>query len=225
MRVELGERRLRQILTENAIDSGLDSAAIESIVEHAQLAHYDPDETITRPGGSSGLSVIVMSGIVRMMFQGAREDPILVRFIRAGDSLISIDEEGFRPAFSSVAHTHCGVAVVPHEVIADAVARMPEDHRRRFNRHSWSLLSGLVRDRCELLTRNVRQRVLHELSMLARPFGTKHTHGTLIDLPLKQEHLAQLVVVDRSTLNRALRELESDGLLRRYRGQYIVPRS
>ncbi len=222
MHAAAGERRLRQILVETADESGFDKAAIDAVVENAQLAYYDPGETIAPAARAASLSKIVLSGVVRMMFQGERPEPMVVRFIKPGESFTSVYERGTSPAFSAVAHTSCGVALVSHEVITDAVARMDERHRAQFGRHGWTLLSDLLREKCELLTRDVKQRLLHELAILARDFGSKHPNGTLIDLALKQDDIARLVVVDRSTLNRKLKELEAAGLLHRSGGRYVL---
>ncbi len=225
MRADIAERRLRDILTESADESGLDRVAIEAIVDNAQIAHFDPGATITRASKTAGLSQLVLSGVVRMMFQGERSDPMIVRFIRPGQSLTSIYERGTRPAFGAVAHTHTGIAFVAHEVFINAVGGLDEKNRSRFARHSWTIMSDLLREKCELLTADVRHRLLREFATLAENFGEAHPRGTLINLQLKQDDLAQLVVVDRSTVNRKLRELETEGLVTRSGGRYLLAHS
>lgn len=222
MRSDSGERRLQQLLTDSSKISGFNAAAIARIVEHAQVVYYDPDEIIARAAKVASISMIILSGIARLTYQGARSEPMIVRFIKAGEPLASFFERGTRPAFNSVAHTHCGIALIPHDVILSAVAEMPAPNRNQFTRNNWMVMSDLLRDKCELLTQDVRGRLIHELSILAQHFGVKRPLGTLIDLPLKQDQLAQLVVVDRSTLNRKLRELEAEGLVLRSDGRYVI---
>jgi CRP-like cAMP-binding protein len=213
---------LRQLLTDTSKNSGFDAAAIVRIVEHAQVVYYEPDEIIARAAKVASISMIILSGIARLTYQGARTEPMIVRFVKAGEPLASFFERGTKPAFNSIAHTHCGIALVPHEVILSVVGEMPAANRNQFTRNNWMVMSDLLRDKCELLTLDVRGRLIRELSILARHFGVKRPRGTLIDLPLKQDQLAQLVVVDRSTLNRKLRELETEGLLFRSEGRYVV---
>jgi len=220
--MDSGEQRLRAVLAQTAGETGLDEEAIEVIVDHAQIAYFREGATIDRAGVKAGLSKFVLSGVVRLMFEGARQGPMVVQFVKPGLPLISIMEEGRRSSFSSVAHGPAGIAFVSHELIAEVVAQLGADRAARFARYSWSALSGLVRDKCELLTGSVSDRLLHELGILAGDFGRRHGDDTLIDLALTQEHLAQLVVVDRSTVNRNLRDLEKAGYVSRSNGRYVL---
>ncbi len=220
--MDSGEQRLRAVLAQTAKDTGLDEEAIEVIVDNAQIAYFREGATIDRAGKKPGLSKFVLSGVVRLMFQGARQEPMVVQFVKPGLPLISVFEEGRRSSFSSVAHGSAGIAFVSHELIAEVVARLGAEGAAKFARYSWSALSSLVRDKCELLTGSVSDRLLHELGVLAGDFGRRRGDDILIDLALTQEDLAQLVVVDRSTVNRNLRDLEKAGYLGRLDGRYVL---
>ena len=216
------ERQLHDVLTATAKVTGLDAPAIDRIIDSASIAHFHPGDTIERAYKNADLAKVVLYGVVKIVFQGQRAAPMIVRFVKNGTSLSSIHEPGKRNAFSAVAHTDAGIAFVAHDTIRRVVAELRPDDNIQFNRHSWELLSGLVHDKCELLTRTVSERILHSMRQLAADFGRQHSGGTLIDLPMTQQDLAQLAVVDRSTLNRAIRDLQKRGNIKKSSGRYIL---
>ncbi len=215
------ERQLRAVLASTSTTTGLSESAIEQIVDSATIARFRAGRTIARANKAAGLAKIVLSGTVRLMFQGLRAEPMIVRFVKPGTGLNSIHEPG-RPAFSAVAHTEAGIALVPHERFSEIIAELPAAAAGQFSQHSWETMSDLLRDKCELLTRGVSERLEHEMAVLARDFGRRHPRGTLIDLAMTQQQLAQLIVVERSTLNRGLRTLEEQGKISRINGRYLI---
>jgi CRP-like cAMP-binding protein len=64
----------------------------------------------------------------------------------------------------------------------------------------------------------VRERVRSDLLDLAARFGRDTAHGRRIELPLTQDHLAELVGSTRETVNRAFRTLPREACIegRRY---------
>jgi len=223
--MDTGERRLRAVLAESAAETGLNARAIDVIAESAQIAYFREGAVIERANRPSGLTKFVISGVVRLTYKGMRPDPVIVRFVKPGLPMVTVFERGGKPAFTAYAHRPSGIAFVAHELITEVVAGLGEKGALKFARYSWSVMSDLLCDKCELLTRNVGERLLHELGVLARDFGRPHDGGTLIDLSLTQDDLARLVAVDRSTVNRNLKQFERDGIVGRSTGRYVLMRS
>jgi len=68
----------------------------------------------------------------------------------------------------------------------------------------------------------VPDRALSVLMDLARRHGRAVTDGLLIDLPISQETLARMVGASREAVNRALRRLFVEGVLRRSGRRYVL---
>jgi CRP-like cAMP-binding protein len=79
--------------------------------------------------------------------------------------------------------------------------------------YTWRVLSRLLYEKCLQLTMPLRDRVVHELAVLAHDFGEPHDDGVLINLPLTQADLAQLVVASRANVSRCLAALRRARLL------------
>lgn len=77
------------------------------------------------------------------------------------------------------------------------------------------LLSIVHRDRIQL-------RLLELLTWLAQKFGRPIEQGTLIDLPLTHQQLAETISSTRVTVTRLLEQLEQDGLIGRIRRHIVL---
>jgi CRP/FNR family cyclic AMP-dependent transcriptional regulator len=98
-------------------------------------------------------------------------------------------------------------------VAPDRVAWLMDARRER--------LAELAR---QLAWLDVTERVALRLDDLATRFGRPSPGGTLVRLPLTQDHLAALCGTSRESANRALRTLRDDGLVRLVgRGRYLMP--
>ena len=65
----------------------------------------------------------------------------------------------------------------------------------------------------DLVSKDVRTRLAQALSELATDFGCEEERGTLIDLPLTQSDLAQLVGSTRETTSTVFNEFRRNGLV------------
>jgi CRP-like cAMP-binding protein len=94
-----------------------------------------------------------------------------------------------------------------------------------------TVMSMLVSPLQELLTRYsmmlrlaVKDRLLTAFAELGSKFGTRHERGTLLNLPLTHQDLADLVGATRPIITLQLRGLERDGaILRERRRLVLVP--
>jgi len=75
------------------------------------------------------------------------------------------------------------------------------------------VLSRLLYEKCLHLTMPLRDRLVHELGVLAHDFGERRDEGILIDLPLTQADLAALVVASRANVSRCIVALRRAGVL------------
>jgi CRP/FNR family transcriptional regulator len=70
--------------------------------------------------------------------------------------------------------------------------------------------------------RNVDNRIGGILLEFAEKYGTQETEGTLIQLPLSREGIANYLGVARETVSRKLGQLESDGIIRSINNKSIL---
>jgi CRP/FNR family cyclic AMP-dependent transcriptional regulator len=75
---------------------------------------------------------------------------------------------------------------------------------------------------CSVAWDRIAERLAARLDDLAARFGRPVPGGRCLELPLTQEHLAQLTGATRESVNRALGELAAAGRVDRARGRYIV---
>jgi CRP/FNR family transcriptional regulator, cyclic AMP receptor protein len=75
---------------------------------------------------------------------------------------------------------------------------------------------------CSVAWDRIAERVAARLDDLAARFGRPVPGGRCLELPLTQEHLAQLTGATRESVNRALGELAAAGRVDRARGRYVV---
>src|SRR5437667_436387 len=112
------------------------------------------------------------------------------------------------------------MAIAPRMVTAASPAKatlraLLSQHATRLGltAYSWRALSWLLYEKCLLLTMPLRDRLVHELEVLAHDFGQPDPAGVLIDLPLTQADLAELVVGSRAKVSRCVADLRRAGKL------------
>lgn len=124
--------------------------------------------------------------------------------------------------------THDGYAYRRTEVLVVA----PPDFEQLFERHPALLRALLIQQsrRLRILfamleesaTLPVELRLARQLLAMATTYGRPGSDGTLIDLHLPQDELAQLMGVSRQRINQALKGWERTGALRQRYGRIVI---
>src|SRR5438876_910888 len=157
-----------------------------------------------------------IAGAVKVLCQGRRGVPVLVQIARPGQffGLASLFDRPGPRQFSAVAHVPAVVAMMSQEVMNGVVAGLPAGRALQLMAYSWRALSRLLYEKCLLLTMPLRDRLVHELEVLAHDFGQSDPEGLVIDLPLTQADLAELVVGSRAKVSRCVADLRRAGKLK-----------
>ena len=94
----------------------------------------------------------------------------------------------------------------------------------------WTLLAAFAErirrrneDTLDLAFRDVPYRLLHALSELVESHGESGPDGCRITMPLSARDLASMVGSNSETVGRLLDRFETDGLLKRAGGNWVVP--
>src|SRR5437870_10650754 len=206
---------LRALLSQNAARLGLTASAIEAIVGQSQITHWRAGQQIFDAEDSHDLVNFLVAGAVKVRCHGPGNTPVLVQLVRPGQffGLASLFDQPGPRQFGAVAHTPATVAMLSQEVMTNVVAGLPPGHALQLMAYSWRALSRLLYEKCALLTMPLRDRLLHELEVLAHDFGQPDPEGVLIDLPLTQADLAELVVGSRAKVSRCVADLRRAGKL------------
>ncbi len=206
---------LRALLSQHATRLGLTASAIDTIVARSQITHWRPGQQIFAADDAHDLVNFLVGGAVKVLCQGRRGVPVLVQIARPGQffGLASLFDRPGPRQFSAVAHVPAVVAMMSQEVMNGVVAGLPAGRALQLMAYSWRALSRLLYEKCLLLTMPLRDRLVHELEILAHDFGQPHPAGVLIDLPLTQADLAELVVGSRAKVSRCVADIRRAGKL------------
>src|SRR2546427_8838739 len=206
---------LRALLSQNGTRLGPTASAIDTIVASTQITHWRAGQQIFAAEDAHDLVNFLVAGAVKVLCQGRRGVPVLVQIVRPGQffGLASLFDRPGRRQFSAVAHAPAVVGMMSQEVMNGVVAGLPPDRALQLMAYSWRALSRLLYEKCLLLTMPLRDRLVHELEVLGHDFGRPHPAGVLIDLPLTQADLAELVVGSRAKVSRCVADLRPAGEL------------
>jgi len=144
---------------------------------------------------------------------------LLIRFCRSGDLLEGVLSE--EHVMSAVSVDGVAVSLIPSEVALELLKSQPElavEVARRLSRDRHMLLGRLA----YLAYGSVRERLVKGLLELGKRYGVHCEQGLLIDLPLSQGVLADLIGASRQKVNLTLRKFASQGIIRTERGRITI---
>lgn len=204
---------LRALLAHNAPRLGLTPAAIEEVVRQSQITYWRAGQQLFAQGDAHDLASFLVAGAVRVMCQGHGDVSVAVQLVRPGHffGLASLFDPPGPRLFGAIAHVDAVVAVLSQDTLLKILATLPPGRALQLMAYSWRVLSRLLYEKCLQLTMPLQERVLHELAALAHDFGAPHPDGVVIDLPLSQADLAEMVVGSRAKVNRCLSALRAAG--------------
>jgi CRP-like cAMP-binding protein len=124
---------------------------------------------------------------------------------------------------TAVTCTATTVARMDANVFRELLQRDPDLSRRIHELHAQNLCrqTGWIGQLSSLNSRQRLQRVVRELITTLR-LQTSGS-GVRLRIPLRQWELARLIAISPEHLSRLLKEMESDGVIRRDKGWVIVP--
>ncbi len=213
---------LRALLSRHAV-LGICPGALEALVTRVDFACWRAEQQIAASDEEPAGVRVVVGGIVKIVCHGAGGGAVMVQLIGPGSLLHLADvrrDTVWRVC--ALAHTPALVGTLPVGVWREVACHLRVDETLRLAEGAWQALSGRLYEKCALLAQPVRQRVLQELRVLARDFGSPHPAGVCIDLPLSHADLASLVGAARANVTRALGALRAAGVLAAIPGRLVL---
>ena len=187
--------------------------------------HFGAKDLIFAPGDPDGQLYFLIEGTVRLYKIYGEYKEATVALFKDGGVFGELSlEEGSRQEAFAEAVTDARVVVVRKAVLAETVKRSPRFAIKLLSSFSERLRqSDAVIE--SLLDREVSARLATLLLHLAERFGETNGSGTVLNVRLTHQDLANMIVSTREAVSKVMSEFQRDGLIEvRNRRIAISPR-
>jgi len=193
--------------------SGLASSEVRQLVESVDTELREQGDTIYRVGDLSDTIYVLKSGKIKLSRTSEDGKELILCYIRPGEVFgeLAITGQELRNGTATVVED-AFICSIRRDHLEEYLGRSPGlsmEFSRIIGRRKQHIESRII----DLVSKDVRTRLAHALSELATDFGCEDDRGTLIDLPLTQSDLAQLVGSTRETTSTVFNEFRRDGLV------------
>jgi len=174
---------------------------------------FSRKDVIFAPGDPDDQLYFLLEGTVRLFkIYGGYKEATVALFQNGGVfGSPDLDEGGSQSAFAE-AVTETRVAKVRKSALVDVMIRNPEFAAKLFSSFSDRLKqSDAVID--SLLEREVSARLATLLANLGDRFGEPNGSGTVLDVRLTHQDLANMIVSTREAVSKAMSEFQREGLI------------
>jgi CRP/FNR family transcriptional regulator len=193
--------------------SGLPSAEVRRLGELVDTELREQGEVIYRVGDLSDTIYVLKSGKIKLSRTSEDGKEMILYYIRPGEVFgeIAITGQELRNGTATVVED-AFMCSIRRDDLEEYLGRIPGlalEFSRIIGRRKQQIESRVI----DLVSKDVRTRLAQALSELATDFGCEEERGTLIDLPLTQSDLAQLVGSTRETTSTVFNEFRRNGLV------------
>ncbi|GAB4436994.1 MAG: Crp/Fnr family transcriptional regulator [Anaerolineae bacterium] len=214
----LDVRALRQI----NLFEGLTENELKSICQAARLSRVKPDAFFFYQEDPADKWYILIQGQVKMTQIGPEGQQVLVRMVAPYGEFGSVALlTGLTYPLSAQAAEDCLALTWDKTIITTLLSSYP-----RLAMNALRLMAERFRELQEryreLATERVEQRVVRALLRLERQAGRRLERGTLIDLSLSRQDLAEMTGTTLYTVSRILSQWEQQGLIKTGREKVII---
>jgi CRP-like cAMP-binding protein len=223
--MDLAKQQFRQLLNDARDRLGLSPAAVDELTRGAQVGRWRAGQRIFDASDTTDLVNFLVAGAVKVSCPTG-EGAVCVQMVRPGQffGLNWYSEPGQPRMFVATAFTDSIVAMLGSRHMARIIRTLSPDEVLQLFAYSWRALSGLLYEKCCLLDLDLRERLLHELGILARDFGATRADGSVaLTLALTHADLAELAIASRAKVAAAMKLLERQGLVARDGRHLVLP--
>jgi len=193
--------------------SGLATSEVRQLGDLVETELREQGEAIYREGDLSDTIYVLKSGKIKLSRTSEDGKELILCYVRPGEVFgeLAITGQELRNGSATVVEDAfiCGIR---RDHLDECLGRNPGlalEFSRIIGRRKHQIESRII----DLISKDVRTRLAGALSELATDFGIDEDRGTLIDLPLTQSDLAQLVGSTRETTSTVFNEFRRDGLV------------
>jgi CRP/FNR family transcriptional regulator, cyclic AMP receptor protein len=201
--------------------SGVARKELEQIADAAALVEVKRTEVVYASVDVPRDVFIVLSGMIKQVGSGAC--PVLVGIAGPGQMIgvQSLFDNGSHH-FTAVALTSCKLARINADRFIDIMFPNEVRHIRRMLSITVGAWLQTMERHPVLMTGSVKDRLRVALLELAKEFGTRDHRGVILNVPLTQVMLADMIGAARQTVSRMVMDLEREGILFRDHRRFTV---
>jgi CRP/FNR family transcriptional regulator len=203
--------------------------AAHDLASKAHIVEYQKRALIFRAGEPADLVYFLLRGQVKLLYEANAGSRLLVGFSAAGEMLGHVSpqvsgsaDRDLRQLFTAETLSPGKIAILSFARLSQACNQLSSGEVIQVLNHladTWKSLSCRL---LALLSMSIRERLTYCIEEIARRFGTVDTHGTLIELRLSHEELADLVGASRPIVSKHLKRLTHEGVLSKHGGRYLL---
>jgi CRP-like cAMP-binding protein len=203
--------------------AGLPLRKLEALRARMTVREFSKRSIIYEEGQSERAVYVLLSGIARLVCLSRKRERNLLEVLGPGD-VIEIPSllPDIHHRLSFEAFTDCQIGLVSPSELVEGILGIP---LREFN-EALSLTIGrwwkLLERHSNFLNHTVRERIMIALLDLARKFGVRHDLGTILDVPLSGQDIADLVECSRPKASECLNKLVAEGIVIREHRRFII---
>ncbi|MBI4498480.1 MAG: Crp/Fnr family transcriptional regulator [Chloroflexi bacterium] len=184
------------------------------LAERMKRRTYAPGEFICHQGDPGNTLFIILRGMVKIAIATAAGSEMVVALVTGGQFFGEMSLLDGKPrSATAVALEPSLVALLTRDAFLACLRAYPEAAISLLEELS-TRMRGTNHLISEITTHNLQLRLVHKLLDLAHSFGQRTDSGVVIGLRLRQQDLAEMVNASREQVNRTLRALQQEGLLR-----------
>ena len=203
---------------------GLDEQALQTIHAAAQPSHFKKGAFVFQEGEIATAFYVLHTGRIRLTQLSDTGDQVIMGFLGPSDGV------GIIAVFPNAEYPLSAQAVQESEALlwdTKTLMWLMEAYPLVAFR-TLRMIAGrfvdLQRQYRELATERVDRRIARALLRLVDKLGKKASHGTLIDVPLSRQDLAEMTGTTLYTVSRTLSRWEQHGLIETGR-EWVIIRS
>jgi CRP-like cAMP-binding protein len=212
----------KDALAKTALFGSLDGAALDDLANRTVHRQYRKGSVVFVQGEQGERCFAIAAGAVKISAYHSDGREAVLAMLGPGDVFgeLSPFDEAPRSADATAAED-TELLSLDGEALREAIRRHPQiglallrvlSQRLRLANESFQDVAFF----------DVGGRVARRLADLADAHGVPHDDGVLIDAPISQERLAQMIGATRESVNKALAALTRRGLVSRVGRRYLV---
>jgi CRP/FNR family transcriptional regulator, cyclic AMP receptor protein len=210
-------RVLAQTLQKNASFKDIPNATLAALTREFKIRTYAPHETIFFEGQNPEEVLLMLRGVATLTYLDSRHRRVLFAVIGPGEicAHAHILPEPLRGRLRCDAVRDCVIASLDYKRLVEILfgvsfGRFAAGASFLFGTRDGRLAAAMLGR-----GKTLRERLLEVIGDLCARFGVSEAQGSVLDLPLTHEDLADLAGASRPKVTREVRLLEKEGVLGR----------
>lgn len=203
----------RRLLGASPFFSKLDESQVNEVQQSFRQRHYLEGDLIQIAGDPANQLSVVAAGTVKMVRPTLDGQDVLLEFLGPGEhfgSLADLGDEQYRE--DATAHTPCCILYTTSDVFRGLLEQYPVVALSTLELVSQRLRRAHSTIE-QLSAHPVNHRVASALLRLVEKRGRDEDEGTLIEMPLSRQDIADMTGAKVETVSRVMSEFKREGLI------------